>query len=142
LRGARYGWSVPPVPDPLPDETDLTQYGQREPVDSEGEEARFADLPTFRNRVRDFQNPPEVDISLIRGRIGEQDAGKIVCRKYVRMARAIHAVRYTTAGELRSKGFIVTHSPTKRNPDHVSVEWRGDWTDEVSATFDTCFGTD
>ena len=50
------------------------------------------------------------------------------------------AARYTTAGILRSRGFLVTHTPTKRIPEHVSVSKDGEWDVDVCNDFDSCFG--
>lgn len=52
------------------------------------------------------------------------------------------AVRYARVGDLRQAGFQVRHTPSRRNPDHASVEWIGEWSNSVAARFDLCFGDD
>lgn len=48
-------------------------------------------------------------------------------------------VRWCLAGTLRTKGFEVQHTPTRRNPDHCSVSHRDEWTPAVAGDFDSCF---
>jgi len=49
------------------------------------------------------------------------------------------AVRYTTVGRLRDAGFRVESTPSRMIPNHVSVQYDGDWTDDVAKRFDDCF---
>jgi hypothetical protein len=48
-------------------------------------------------------------------------------------------VRYTTAERLTNAGFRVRSTPSRMIPNHVSVEYDGDWTDDVAKRFDDCF---
>jgi hypothetical protein len=51
-------------------------------------------------------------------------------RKPVRMtgtATSDDGVRYARAGDLRAKGFQVTHTPSRRNKDHTSISYAGGW---------------
>lgn len=45
-------------------------------------------------------------------------------------------MRYTTVEALRERGFVVYHDPTAMRPQHVSVEFQGDWDDAVEERFD------
>jgi hypothetical protein len=109
---------------PVSDDEHLTQYG-----------CTTSD-PVFRSHPR-----PEVDgldISLIRGMLTVEAATMIVRRRGYVITGA-DVVRHTTAGTLRDAGFVVEHTPNRKNPAHVSVRWPGDWTDEVSKDFADCF---
>jgi hypothetical protein len=102
-------------------EEELTQYGTvTEP---------------FRTRPR-----PGIEnaVSLLAGGFSPLEAGDRVRRQALN--DGTDAARYTTAGALRAAGFDVTHTPTKRNADHVSVEFVGEWDDKASVRFDACFG--
>lgn len=71
--------------------------------------------PVFRRAPR---FPGEHDLSLLLGRYSAKDAGwRVLKRAPGKNAR----VRYVTAGALRARKFIVTHTPNLKNPDHVSV---------------------
>lgn len=96
----------------------LTQYGTAD--------AAFRKEP----RVTDFGV-----ISLILGAVDPLAAAAIV-RGRGRLGDGTDAVRHTTAGRLRSRGFTVTHSPSRRNSLHVSAGCDGVWNEEA---FDQCF---
>jgi hypothetical protein len=117
-----------PKPQEISDDADLSQYGER----SSGESFRF------RDRTR--AEVGETDISLILGRVSAEEAARLVtktCRPYA-------AVRHTTAGQLRGKGFYVRHTPTRKNSQHVSVtlpqkDEHAEWDDNLAKIFDQCF---
>lgn len=99
-------------------------------------------LTHYGTTTEEFRNEPrwatESELSLIVGGVDPLLAGDIV-RPSGALNDGTDSARYTTAGALRAEGFDVRHSPTRRNPDHVSVGWPGDWTMEVSIAFDSCF---
>lgn len=76
-------------------------------------------------------------MSLLRGRVTVGEAAWAVCR---RAAKQGDVVRYSTAGALRNADFLVTHTPTRRNKGHVSVEYQGKWTDNMRKAFEFAFG--
>jgi hypothetical protein len=47
--------------------------------------------------------------------------------------------RSSTVGRLRAKGFVVTHSPSRKNPNHASVTDPLAWTAARQAAFASCF---
>ena len=54
-------------------------------------------------------------------------------------------VRYSTVGKLRDAGFIVTHKPNRKNPNHILVTHSShgvDWPIELEETFSMCFDVD
>lgn len=85
----------------LTDDVELTQYGE---LDED-----------FRNELRVDRG--ETEMSLTIGRQTPMAVALLVTKTVPAGARA----RYTTAGALRTAGFIVEHSPTKGNALHVSV---------------------
>ncbi|GIG85139.1 hypothetical protein Pen02_00750 [Plantactinospora endophytica] len=109
----------------LTDDTELTQYGEH------GQE--------FRNSLR--EEIGELDLSLILGRQTAMAAALLVTKTVPPVA----AARYTTAGALRRRGFVVKHSPTKGSPLHVSVfPPQGEvgpveWDTSLAKAFDECF---
>jgi hypothetical protein len=48
-------------------------------------------------------------------------------------------VRYARAGDLRAKGFEVTHTPSKRNKDHTSISYTEEWDATMEGTFNECW---
>ena len=114
------------------DDECLTQYGEAIP-----DESGY----NFRNRLREHQG--ENELSLIAGRLTPQEAAKVVTK----VGNPQAAARYTTAGELRTQGFIVRHSPTRKNARHVSVHppqaggQPAAWDDDMTKRFDECFTT-
>jgi len=75
-------------------------------------------------------------ISLLAGRVSPAGASQLVRR---RKADRWDGVRYTTAGRLRMSGFRPRRDPIPLNPDHVLVEYEGEWTSAVEQQFDSCF---
>lgn len=94
---------------------------------------------SFNDRPRMFRDLPETALSLVRG---ELPASTAVARAFGRAYEAdSDACRHTSAGTLRREGFRVEHTPSKRNPDHVSVYWdHSDWNRDVARNFARCFG--
>jgi hypothetical protein len=109
--------------DDLPASAVLTQYGR-------------SDATRF--RVRPGVGV-ESGISLIAGRLDVAEAHRLVVRRGVPRP-GVDAVRYTTAGDLTDAGFRVRPAPTRAIPEHVLVDYEGEWDDEVAERFDACFG--
>jgi hypothetical protein len=90
----------------LGDDETLTQYGQVRP-----------DGDNFRGQPRFAQG--ETEVSMIAGRRTVVDAVGLIASH--RAIKPDDAVRYFTVGVLREADYVVSHTPTGRNPDHVSV---------------------
>src|SRR5829696_1257667 len=107
----------------------LTQFGMRSPA-----------LPSGRGpaNFRMAPRPHEQDVSLLAGRLTTREAAMAV-RHGRREFFPWDAVRYTTVGRLRDAGFRVESTPSRMIPNHVSVQYDGDWTDDVAKRFDDCF---
>jgi len=132
------------APPDVGDDEPLTQYGHE------------GDDPPFRNATRSY----ETDVSLIRGRLTPGEAASLVRRQGGRLTPGEAAslvrrqggryqvtdrdkVRHTTAGRLRSAGFVVRSTPSRRIPGHVSVELPNPedvWDNSARSRFDDCFG--
>lgn len=116
-------------PQDIPDDAELTQYGENSP-------GRGAN---FRDRTR--AEIGETDVSLILGRVDALAAATLITKARQPWA----SVRYSTAGALRTNGFTVRHTPSRENRLHVSVlaPAQGgdpvDWDDDLAKTFDGCF---
>jgi hypothetical protein len=93
----------------------------------------FATIP---GQWRDL---PEVSISLLDGKYAPADAAReSFGTDYLPKPR--EAARHTTAGRLRDQGFLVELTPRlPGSPNHVSVKWSGEWTEDVGILFDRCF---
>jgi hypothetical protein len=111
-------------PEELDDDQVLTQYGTA----SDG----------FRCQPRWSK---EDALSLIRGRLSGEEASRVVRRGRL-LGEGRDLARYTSAGTLRRAGFEVLHTPTRLNPDHVSVRFKDDWDEEVCDAFDDAFSSD
>lgn len=112
-----------PVAEPVGDDEKLTQFGF-----APAGFALFRSVP---------QPPGSREMSMIRGRVVELEAGRLVGHEG---RPELFRARYTTAGMLRSKGFRVEHTPTLTNPHHVSVVIDDDvWTEATGAMFNECF---
>lgn len=115
------------VPPDVGDDEPLSQYGHD------------SDDPPFRNATRSY----ETDVSLIRGRLSPREAASLIRRQGERYEVTDRdRVRYTTAGQLRSAGFVVRATPSRRIPGHVSVEFqKADdvWDNSARSRFDDCF---
>lgn len=112
---------------PLDDLEVLTQFGC-----ASNPQGRFGGI--CRSEPRNFEDA----LSLIRGDLSVAEAAS-----RVRPSGENHegdVVRKTRVGELRRLDFTVEHSPTKRNPDHVSVYRNGEWGIDECRTFEDAFG--
>lgn len=120
-------YSGPVVPPDVPDDEPLTQYGHER------------DDPPFRNATRSY----ETDVSLIRGQLSAREAASLIRRQGERYEVTDRdRVRHTTAGRLRSAGFVVRATPSRRIPGHVSVELPDPedvWDNSARSRFDECF---
>jgi hypothetical protein len=123
-----FALSTCPDPDASPD-LRLTQFGEESPG-ADG----------FRDRLREHIG--ETEISMILGEVDASAAAVLVTGYLIPGA----ARRVTTVGCLRDEGFVVVHSPTKRNRLHVSVfppvtegGQSVEWDDKVAIQFNTCF---
>lgn len=96
--------------------------------------SRESGKPEPRNRPR----PKDQDsLSVILGQVGVATAYRFV-RRYG-SATPDDGVRFARVGQLRERGFSVSHTPNRRNPLHASVRYRDSWDVEVSVIFDSCF---
>lgn len=111
------------MPREIDDDETVTQYGN------------LGSQPPFRAGPRnDSPRPRAMSVTL--GRRSASDMAVLVHRS---PDPRIDTVRYARVGRLRSAGFAVVHRPSRRNPDHASVEWPGTWDDGVAERFDACF---
>lgn len=109
-----------------PDEP-VTQFGTRS-------DAGVQLDPPFQNRPR----PCDTDgISVILGRLSAAEAMPLV--RTIKRLRPGDGVRYSTVGNLRGAGFVVTHTPSGRNSRHASVSLPSDWGDDAGEAFDLCW---
>lgn len=117
------------MPDEIDDNEWLSQYGTiHRLVDGEP----FKCCPPY----------DQEELSMVRGRCTPDEVATSVNPRRTTGAAPGEGVRHATAGELRDAGFRVWHSPTRRNPDHVSVatvDSGGTWTDDDKARFNACF---
>lgn len=115
---------IRPEPQELPDDTNLTQYGENPPVGG-----------GFRDRLR--VHIGETEISMILGEVDASAAAMLVTKHLNPGA----TVRVTTVARLREAGFRVVHSPTRGNSLHVSVHPPDDaeWSDDLARRFNSCF---
>ena len=81
----------------------------------------------------------EQDVSLIAGRLTPREAAMAVRHRQPEYFPGRDIVRYTTVERLIVAGFRVRSTPSPMIPNHVSVEYDGDWTDDVAKRFDGCF---
>ncbi|MFN2555633.1 MAG: hypothetical protein ABR592_01965 [Nitriliruptorales bacterium] len=114
--------------EPLPRHETLSHYGDVN-TSPEGSRGGFRCYP---RRGR------ESGMSLTRGRLTPTEMARTV-RPVKRGIRKGEAVRHTTVGRLEDAGFRVRLNPTHRNPEHVTVEFLGEWTDDVANLFHNCF---
>jgi hypothetical protein len=109
----------------VPDDAQLTQYGEA-----------IGGSPGFRNRLR--AEVGETEVSLMLGRVDPLAAAMLVTRTPSSFA----VVRHCTAGGLRSRGFVVRHTPSPTNGLHVSVlapvigPAPAVWDDRLASLFD------
>jgi hypothetical protein len=103
----------------------LTQFGMR----------TGPGLANFRMAPR----PHEQDVSLLAGRLTPRQAAKAVRHGRPEYFPGRDVVRYTTVERLVVAGFRVESTPSPMIPNHISVEYDGDWNDDVAKRFDGCF---
>lgn len=110
----------------IEDDEWLSQAGSRRADGS----WKFRDLP------RALKVPPELDISMVLGRLTPLEVKQAAYGKKS-TAEPRDAVRHVQAGALRSAGFRVEHTPRHPgSPLHVSVFWNDEdtpWDDKVAA---------
>jgi len=104
----------------------LTQYGARSPAFTGQAQPHFRTAPRADER----------DVSVLAGRLTSHQAAMAVRQEFVRWR---DVVRYTTVQRLRNAGIQVRSTPSRMIPNHISVEYDGDWTDDVAKRFDDCF---
>lgn len=81
-------------------------------------------------------------LSAIRGRVSPAEAGRLVRtpRRRAQIPLTFDGVRYASVAELRQAGFEVHATPSRRNPSHVSITYRGVWDQHAASMFEACFG--
>lgn len=115
-----------PQPIKLDDTLVLTQYGARPPASTGRAQPHFRTAPRAGER----------DVSILAGRLTRRQAALAVRQEFLAWR---DVVRYTTVGRLSNAGFRVRSTPSRMIPNHISVEYDGDWTDDVAKRFDDCF---
>ena len=70
--------------------------------------------------------------------LGQWDVDWAVRTAFGREPTAQDAVRYSTAERLTNAGFQLIHDQTPYQA-HVSVQFEGEWTEEVCEAFHACF---
>lgn len=110
----------------IDDDQVLTQFGAKQDI--------VALDPPFRRKPRQGR---ETNVSLILGRLSPAEASRIVRRSLA--PAPFDGVRYATAGKLRAAGFVVMHTPSRMNPNHVSVSRTTEWGANEESAFDECF---
>lgn len=91
----------------------VSQFGR---VDGEGNH-EFREVPRF-ERI----NPIEFEVSMMRGhRTAEEVAFAVRHMRAPERKRKRDRVRWFRTEALLNAGYFVMHTPTPRNPDHVSV---------------------
>jgi hypothetical protein len=110
----------------VPDDAQLTQYGEA-----------IGGSVGFRNRLR--TDLGETEVSLMLGRVDPLAASMLVTRT----PNTFAIVRHGTAGGLRSRGFVVRHTPSPTNSLHVSVSVGPvAWDDRLAHLFDEALAED
>lgn len=119
-------------PREIADDEELTQYGR---VTSAPANPDHPGIPTFRIAPRADADSDGLSLML-----GHQTADEMVraVRRFPKLT-SDDRVRYVTAGRLRDAGFVVRHTPTRKNPGHVSVTKDGEWDTVTEVEFDVCF---
>ncbi|MEV5553010.1 hypothetical protein AB0L44_05090 [Nonomuraea wenchangensis] len=93
-------------------------------------------------KCRPFIHEDPQELSLLLGKLTPDEAATTVNRRRAGSALPGDGVRHARVGKLRSEGFRVWRSPTRKIPGHVSVmplDGNRSWTDDDSQRFDGCF---
>ncbi|MEU0521566.1 hypothetical protein [Streptosporangium sp. NPDC006007] len=93
-------------------------------------------------KCRPFIHEDPQELSLLAGKLTPDEAAGTVNRRRTSGALPGDGVRHASVGKLRSAGFRVWRSPTKKIAGHVSVmplDGNRPWTDDDSQRFDACF---
>lgn len=112
-----------PQPREIGDDESLSQYGSRQ-----GGKPVFWDRP----RTTDIDG-----LSATIGRLTAAEARKLV--RFIGVPTSDDGVRYARVGDLRANGFEVTHTPSRRNKDHSSTSYEGEWDATMEETFNECW---
>lgn len=110
-------------PREIGDEEYLSQYG-----------SRLTGKPPFLDRPRSVDTD---GLSATVGSLTPAQARRLVRR--VGLVGSDDGVRYAPAGALRAMGFEVTHTPSRRNKDHVSISYAGEWDVTMEGKFYECW---
>lgn len=97
----------------------LTQYGSRatgQPV--------FWDHPRSEDRG---------ELSVTVGRLAPAEIRRLV--RFGGVPTSADGARYARTGDLRDRGFEVTHKPSSRNPDHAVVCYPSEWDVSIAGIF-------
>jgi hypothetical protein len=106
------------------DEEHVSQYG-----------SRLTGQPNFWDHPR----AQDTDgLSVILGRATPAEARRPV--RTVGVPTSDDGVRYARVGDLRARGFVVTHTPNRRNRLHTSISCPGKWDNLAIDRFNECFG--
>jgi hypothetical protein len=93
--------------------------------------------PVVRNRPRPKDRGR---LSAIRGKVTPADALRVVRSSFRKTpASAKDGVRHARVSDLRQAGFVVQHTPNRRNPDHVSIVYSSRWDRQVAEKLHRCF---
>ena len=76
-------------------------------------------------------------LSVLRGHILLGEAATYVRRKGLIFQG--DAVRHAKVGDLRAEGFVLTLTPSRRIPIHVSVSREAEWSHSEAMQFASCF---
>lgn len=118
----------PPQSEPLDDGEWVSHYGRRQ----EG-------LPDFHDGPRPEQDKGE--LSLVRGKRDAQETAQMVMHwREPPFDDAL--VRHAQVGRLRDADFLVEHTPSLKNREHVSISLPGKphtWPEKAKADLRACF---
>ena len=118
--------------DSMPNSEDTTDESNTTP--------EVVTLTQYGRRTSGFRCEPradEPDVSLLLGQLTADEARILV----VPWGHTTEddMVRYALADCLRDKGFTICLTPSRMIPGHVSVEYEGEWNDDMCEAFDECF---
>jgi hypothetical protein len=104
-------------------------------IQDDQEICQYGTVEYFRCKPKDGQD----DVSMTLGPLSAEEAHRVVVGDRGAYRPLWDLVRCTSAGSLRSKGFEVKHTPFPANQGHVSVEFRGLWSDNMCQAFHQAF---